>query len=243
MRLVKNHEIVPEQNPSLDIIINAAEQRKKERVIQHDHIRRHDPRPRLLKKAGGPMLLGKLRPRPAQLRRTHSPLRTNLRPHLVIRLKLEIRKAAVLRLARPLKDALQLGLLRRSEQPIRLPERLVQTPRTKIIGPALQHRVPKIHRQHMLQHRQILAHQLFLQIDRVRGNDRLLLARHRVQDGRDQIPQALADARARLHHQMLPALQRLRHGHRHLLLLGTVLKILRRTQQPFSRENRLHLRD
>ena len=49
--------------------------------------------------------------------------------------------------------------------------------------------------------------------------------RHGEQNGRNQIGQALADARAGLDHQMFLLLQRLRHGHGHFLLLRAVFKI------------------
>ena len=53
----------------------------------------------------------------------------------------------------------------------------------------------------------------------------------------------LPDARARLDHQMPLLVQRLRHRHRHLLLLRAILEILRLRQQPLRRKNLAHARD
>ena len=42
VRLVENHEVVLEQNAAFDFLVNAAEQREKQRVVQHQHVRRKE---------------------------------------------------------------------------------------------------------------------------------------------------------------------------------------------------------
>ena len=63
------------------------------------------------------------------------------------------------------------------------------------------------------------------------------LLRHGVEDGGHQVSQALADARAGLDRQVLAVGQRLRHGHRHLLLLRAELEVLRPGQDALRGED------
>ena len=79
----------------------------------------------------------------------------------------------------------------------------------------------------LLEHGQVFLRELLLQVDRVRANDGLLFVGHGVEDRRHQVSQALADAGAGLNGQVLAIRQRLRHCHRHLLLLGAELEVRR----------------
>ena len=82
-----------------------------------------------------------------------------------------------------------------------------------------------------------------LQIDRVRRDNGLFLPGHGEQDRGHQVRQGFADARARLHREMFLVLQRLRHGHGHLLLLGAKLEVFRTRQNARGREYLFHARD
>ena len=119
----------------------------------------------------------------------------------------------------------------------------MQAARAKIVLPALEHREAELHRQNSGEHRQVLFHELLLQIDGVRGGDGLFAVGHGEQNGRDEVANAFADAGARLDHQMLLRFERPRHSHGHLLLLRAILKILRARQQSARRKDFLDLFD
>ena len=97
---------------------------------------------------------------------------------------------------------------------------------TEIILASLEHGVLEGGQQR-LEHGQVFANQLFLQIDGVRADDRLFGFFEREENRRHQVGQALAHARARLDQEVFAADQRARHRHRHALLLGAVLEIAR----------------
>ena len=169
---------------------------------------------------------------PARFRRANVWLAAHLLPHGGVRLHGQIAQRTVLRRLRPLPDALQLLHFRRREKLARLLLRALKAERAQIIAPALpQHRGEIIIAQQLGEHfahdGDVLIHELLLQIDRVRGNDGLLLFLLRPQHARDEIRERFADARARLHHEMPALRQRRRYRHRHLLLLRAKLEILR----------------
>jgi hypothetical protein len=66
---------------------------------------------------------------------------------------------------------------------------------------------------------------LFLQIDRVGGDDRLLLLLERIKNRRGQIRDRFPDAGPRLDHQVPLFFERPGHPYRHLLLLPAILEI------------------
>ncbi len=90
---------------------------------------------------------------------------------------------------------------------------------------------------------QVFLGELFLQIDRVRGDDGFLLVRRRIQDRRQQVRQALAHPRAGLDGQVFALFQRAGDRHGHLLLLGPELEILRARQEALGREDLFDLFD
>jgi hypothetical protein len=94
----------------------------------------------------------------------------------------------------------------------------------------------ELHREDLFQHGQVLLGELLLQVDGVRGEDRLLLVRHGIEDRRHQVGQALADAGASLDREVFAVFQSPRHRDRHLLLLGAELEIRRSGQNAFGRE-------
>jgi hypothetical protein len=122
-------------------------------------------------------------------------------------------------------------------------QRPFEPARAKIILPAFHERRLELEGQHLLENRDVFVEKLFLQIDRVGGNDRLLFLLDRVEDRRRQIRDRLPYPRSRLHHQMAFLLERPRHGHGHLLLLGPILEILRPREQAFLGKKRAHLFD
>ena len=67
--------------------------------------------------------------------------------------------------------------------------------------------------------------QLFLKIDRVRGNDRLFVPLECEEDRRREISERFAHAGSGFDHQMALFLQRFRDSRRHLLLLWAELKV------------------
>ena len=117
-------------------------------------------------------------------------------------------------------------------------QRALQAPRAKIILTALQQCSLEFHRQHFFQDRDIFIEKLFLQIDRVRGNDRFFVLLKRKENCRDEISERFSHARARFDHEMSIFLQRLGHGHRHFLLLRPIFEILRFREQAVFRKDR-----
>jgi hypothetical protein len=105
VRLVENHKVVLEQNAARQLLVNAAQQREKQRVIQDQNIRRQNPVPHALKKTDV-VVARKIRLVPACFGRAQTAFGTDLRPHFRVRLDLEIRQAAILGLLGPLVDAL-----------------------------------------------------------------------------------------------------------------------------------------
>ena len=245
VRLVENHEVVLEQNAAFLLFINSAEQREKQCVVQHQHIRGKELVPRALEMADA-VILGEIGRKAADFWRAQPALRTNLRPDFRVRLDVKIRQAAVLGFLRPFVDALQFLGLGRREQIAGLLHRLLQPARAEIIRAALEHRITELHRhreraEHIGEHRQVFFRELLLQIDGVRGDNGLFLLRNGEQNRRNKIGERFADAGARLDGEMFTVLQRPRHGYGHFLLLRTELEILRARQNARRRKDFLDL--
>ena len=234
VRLVEDHEVVLEQHPLLlpgRVILAAvvAEQAEKQRVVQHQHVSGKNPAAGALVKTGLAQL-GDVGAVAAQLGRAEAALRVDKIPHLRIGRDVEVRQAAVGGLPGPLGDSLQFLHLGGGQQRRRLLPGALQPPGAEIVAAPLEHCERKLHRQHLLEHRQILLGQLLLQVDRVGRDHRLFVLANRMQDGRNQIGQAFADACAGLDDEVLAILQRLGHGDGHFLLLGAEFEILRPRQ-------------
>ena len=166
---VENDEIIREKITALAFLLflGTAEQHEEERVIDDDHVRGEQSLARLLKETFGRLAAG--------LGRADVGLAANLRPDFRVGLDRQIAERSVLRGPRPIGDALQLSLLRGGKKLVRLLQGALETPRAKIILPAFHERGLELDRQNFLQDRNVLVEQLLLKIDRVRGDDRLLL--------------------------------------------------------------------
>lgn len=138
-------------------------------------------------------------------------------------------------------NALQLPLLGRGKEILGVSHGTLQPACAEIIGAALEHRVGEIYPQHLLQKRQILVHQLFLQVDRVGADDRFLVHLCSIEDRRHQISHALAHTGAAFHDELVPAQQSFGYSYGHLLLLGAVFKILGVSQDALRRKKGTHL--
>ncbi len=212
------------------LLRDAAEVHEKERVIQHHDVRADEPLARILVKA--------LRIRAAAFRGADVRLAAHHAPDVRVRLDRKIRERAVARRLRPFADALELGLLGRSEQLARVRDRALEPHRAEIIrAPFPEHRF-ELERQQLLHDRDVFENELLLEIDRVRGNDRLLFFLVRPEHRRHEIRQRFSHARARLDHEVPLLVQRARDRHRHLLLLGPVLEILRLRHDSLLAEHR-----
>ena len=164
-------------------------------------------------------------------------LAADLQPDLRIRRRVEIGECAVARLDAPRPDALKFILLARGEELAAMGHGAFQPPGAEIILAALQqHRLERL-RQQLLHDGNVLVKELLLEIDRVGRDERLAVFRLRVQDGRDQVREAFADARAGLDDEMSAVLgTRLRNGRAHRLLLRAVLEVLGARQHPAGPE-------
>jgi hypothetical protein len=186
-------------------------------MVHDHHVRAEETLPRLLIEAAGIGAAG--------LRCANMLFTAHQRPHMRIRLHGKIGEGAVFRRLRPFPDPLDFRLLRRREQLAAVAHGALQPKRAQIIPAPFPKHDLEFHRQNLLQDRNVLVHELLLQIDRVSRNDRLLLHFDRPKNGRNQIGERFSDPRSRLHHQMPLRAQGLRYRHGHLLLLQPVFEI------------------
>jgi len=107
----------------------------------------------------------------------------------------------------------------------------------KIVGPAFdEHGFEWRVLKDALNVRNIFVEKLFLEIDRVRGNDDPLFLLHPRQHGRHEIRITFTDTRPGLDCQMPASQQRVRNGFGHPLLRFAKLKMFVRGKQPGRRE-------
>ena len=168
-------------------------------------------------------------------------LAPHLLPHGRIGLLEEITQRAVFCGKTPLADALQLGVLRRGEQILRLRDRASEPGRAEVILAAFQQHRFELLGEDLLHERNVFEHELLLQRDGVGGNNRLLFCANRVERSGDQIRERLADPRARLDHKMRAGFESPRDGSGHALLLGPVFKSSPLRKPAGLGENLLHL--
>ena len=146
-------------------------------------------------------------------------------PDLGIGFDREITQRTILGVATPLLDPTQLRRFRRGEERITLLHGLAKATGAQVIRAPLQHRKTEVYREHLLQNRQVLFHQLLLQIDRVGRDHRLLLAPNGKKNSRNKVRKTFADTGPGFYEQITPILKCRGYGHSHLLLLRTVLKV------------------
>jgi hypothetical protein len=94
-----------------------------------------------------------------------------------------------------------------------------ETAFAQVVAASLGDREREIDVEELLEQGQVLLRELFLEIDRLGGDEHGLVHRLRVVDGRDEIGETLPDARGGLHAQIAAVLERLGDGARHLRLL------------------------
>ena len=130
LRFIKNHKIIFEQQPVAHAIIvfriasrrfacsfvveRHREVRKKERVVQHQHIGAEKTSAGFLEKTFAVQRC-RVTSAPAKLGRAKAAFGADRLPHFGIRLHLEAGQAAVLRFRRPFRNALEFRLFRRGE--------------------------------------------------------------------------------------------------------------------------------
>jgi len=117
----------------------------------------------------------------------------------------------------------------------------VEAAGAEIIPAALEHGVGELGRKNLLEDRQILLDELFLEIDRVRGDDRFFAIRDGVENARDEVAETLADAGAGFDEQMLLILQCARDSDAHLLLLRAEFEIRAARENALLGKDMLHL--
>ena len=173
-------------------------------------------------------------------RRANVRLAANLQPHADLRLEVEIAQRAVAGFFRPFADRLELFIFRASEKVARLLERAAQACRAKVILPPLEQHGRQLVADHLAHDRDVLAHELFLQIDRVGGNDPLAAGLERKLCSRQKVGERLSNAGARLGHQRTRASEGLGHRHGQCLLLRAKFEIPRFCQLPLRRKRIMH---
>ena len=233
--LVENHEVVGKKQPARAVlgILDAVEQREEQRVVEHHHAG--------IRHAAAQGLIETPARRAAGLRRAKMLLAPHLLPHGRIGLLEKITQRAVFCGKTPLADALQLGVLRRGEQILRLRDRPREPRRAEIILAAFQQHRLELLGEDLLHERNVFEHELLLQRDRVSGNDGLLFCANRVERGGDQIGEGFANTRAGLHHEMRSGFESPRDSSGHALLLGAVFKSTALRKPSSLGKNLLHL--
>ena len=117
----------------------------------------------------------------------------------------------------------------------------METASAQVVGSSLEHRVAKLDRQDASEERKVFLDQLLLEIDRMGRNDRFFLVANGKQNGGNEIGKALAYAGTRFGEQVRTIHQGVGDGHRHLLLFGSILKVLGLGKDPGGRKNFLDL--
>ena len=233
--LVENNEVIREKKPASAVlrILHRIEECEKQGVIEDDHFG--------VGHAAAQVLIKTSASRAACLRGAEVLLAANLLPHGGIRLLQKIAQGAVLRLHAPFPNALQLGMLGRGEQFLRLIQRAGEARGAQIILPPLQQHRLELIGDDLLHEWNVLKHELLLQRDRMGADHRLALRPHRMERRRHQVGKGFSNARARLDHHVTTGLDRPRNGPRHALLLGAVFKRGRSREDAGFRKNSFHL--
>ena len=225
VRFVEDQEVVREKITFLAFLLffQSAEEHEEQRVIDHHHVGREQPPARLLEETTRILSAG--------LGRADVRFAANLCPDLWIGLNRQIAQGAVDRRARPVGEPGEIGLLGRVEKFVRTLHRALQAARTKIILPAFHERGLELDRENFFHDRDVLVQQLFLEVDRVRRDDRLLLFLDREKGRRNEVGKRFAHAGAGFDHEMALFFQRLRDSRRHRLLLRPILEVARLREQ------------
>ena len=201
VRLVQHREVVREKEAAglfgiiaaVRRLIVGVEQRKKQGVVDHDQPRIGCGLAGFLEKA--------IAARPAVASRAEVRLAAHLQPDFHLRLETQIAQRAVAGRFRPLADRFQLVVFGAGEKIGRLFEGAPQPQRAQIVLPPLQQHRRQLVAEDFPHDRDVLAHQLLLQIDRVGGNDSLAAGLEGKARGGQQVGQRFSHARARLCHQ------------------------------------------
>ena len=199
MRLVEHQPAVGRQDRGLLPVIGRDPHREvaREQVVVHDDdVRFRRAAPRLEQEAA--LEVGALEPR-AEIR-----FRRHRVPHLGARLVRKVREGAVTRSRRPGGERLELRRAVVVEQGAPRVPGLREPREADVIPPPLEQReaghtalsAPRGKRAG--ENRKVLADQLFLQVDRVGGDDRPLAVLSRPHQRRDEIGERLPHSRARL---------------------------------------------
>ena len=240
VRFVQHREVVRKQKAAglfgiiaaVRWLIVGVEQREEQGVVDHDQ-------PRIGRRLAG-FLEKAIAAWPAVARRAQVCLAAHLQPDFHLRLEIQVAQRAVAGRFRPLADRFQLVVFRAREKIGRLFEGAPQPQRAQIVLPSLEQYRRQLVAEDLPHDRDILPHQLLLQIDRVGGNDPLAVGLEGKARGRQQVGQRFSHARARFRHQRRSADQGLGHRHRQFLLLRSVGKVARLRQNPFARKRLPH---
>ena len=233
--LIENHKVIRKKKPAGAVlcVFHTIQQREKQGVVEDNHFR--------IRHAAAQVLIKTSASRGACLRCAQMLLAAHLLPHGGIRLLQKIAQRPILRLHAPLADALQLGMLRRGEQFLRLRQRAGQTRGAEVILPPFEQYRLELFGDDFLHERNVLEHELFLERDRVGADHGLALRPHSVQRCRHQVGEGFSNARARLNHEMPARLNRSSYRSCHALLLRAIFKRCRTRENAGLRENLLHL--
>ena len=189
--------------------------REHERVVRHHHVGAQGPRARLRDEALPRVAAGASH---AVLARTHEPRAQHLRAEVV--------EVAVLRAVQPFHEILELGLLVLVEREPAALHDFLEGAEAEVVRAALEHgraEVPRVVAKYLRGAREVLGDQLALEVARVGGEDDGRVVRVAPEDGRHEVGERLAHARARLDHEVLAIVERAHHGAEHVELAGTRL--------------------
>ena len=155
--------------------------------------------------------------------RAQIALGRNFIPHFRARRRRQVGERSIRRSVRPCPQGRQFSRHAVVKQLRRAARGLFQAGQTQIVAPSLEQReahplIAKCSREK----RQILADELFLQVDRVRGDDGPFPVRRRPAQRRHEVPERLADTGARLQQPDAAVVVDSRDGRRHVALARAI---------------------
>ena len=141
-------------------------------------------------------------------------------------LEAEAVQVPVGRRVQPVVELPELVFLLFGERPPAALHQLAEQAQAEVVGPPLQDgdaKLGHVRAEDLRGARKVGREQLALQVARGGGEDDGRIVREAPEDGRDQVGERLAHARAGLDHQVFAAVERARHGAQHVQLAGPQL--------------------
>ena len=218
VRLVEDHVVVRRQHAARRARARAhGEIREEQRMVRDEELPvLHAPARRLVEA---------LVERGAAAAHAVVGIALHLVPHLAARQLRQRGQRTVLGVVGPLLHAVQVvAVVVVAEEAALALARELQAPQAHVVAAALHEHRAELLGNHRVEERDVLLDELLLQADGVGGHHHALAALDDPPNGRQEVREALADARARFHEEALPLLEGALHRARHQHLLRADLE-------------------